>query len=56
MYKGFNILNDLLNTPGWSYLEALEAYNDGSKWNNPNNPYDREFAAKHEAWKRRLAA
>lgn len=52
MYKGFNILNDLLNM--WPYLEALEAYNDGSKWNNPNNPYDREFAAKHTAWKARL--
>jgi hypothetical protein len=50
--KGFNILNDLLNM--WPYLEALEAYNDGSKWNNPNNPYDREFAAKHAAWKTRL--
>jgi hypothetical protein len=50
---GFNILNDLLNM--WPYLEALEAYNDGSKWNNPLNPYDREFAAKHAAWKARLA-
>jgi hypothetical protein len=53
MYKSFNVLNDLLNM--WPYLEALEAYNDGSKWNNPNNPYDKEFAAKHTAWKARLA-
>ena len=53
LIKGFNILNDLLNT--WPYFEALEAYNDGSKWNDPNNPYDREFAAKHTAWKMRLA-
>jgi hypothetical protein len=51
--KGFNILNDLLNA--WPYYEALEAYNDGSKWNNPANLYDREFAAKHAAWKQRLA-
>jgi hypothetical protein len=52
LIKGFNILNDLLNM--WPYYEALEAYNDGSKWNNPLNPYELEFAAKHRAWKRRL--
>lgn len=54
MYMAFNILNDLLNANPGNYLGALEAYNDGSVWNNPHNPYEWEFKAKHDAWKVRL--
>jgi hypothetical protein len=53
MIVGFNLLNDLLAS--YDYLNALEAYNDGNgRWNNPDNPYDLQFAAKHRAWKNRL--
>lgn len=49
----FKVLNDLLNS--YPYLDALEAYNDGRPGhNNPDNPYDLQFAAKHRAWKNRL--
>lgn len=53
MRVGFRLLNDLLAQ--YDYLNALEAYNDGNgQWNDPNNPYDVQFAAKHRAWKDRL--
>ena len=53
MRRGFALLNFL---PGqFDYLDALEAYNDGNgRTNNPDNPYDLQFAAKHRAWKDRL--
>jgi hypothetical protein len=53
MRVGFKLLNDLLAQ--YDYLNALEAYNDGNgRWNDPENPYDLQFAAKHRAWKDRL--
>lgn len=53
MIVGFNLLNDLLARH--DYLNALEAYNDGNgSFNDPANPYDLQFAAKHREWKRRL--
>lgn len=53
MTVGANYLNDLLNRYG--YLNALEAYNDGNpRFNDPNNPYEVQFAAKHVAWRERL--
>lgn len=53
MRRGFKLLNDLLDN--YDYLNALEAYNDGNgRWNDPDNPYDIEFAAKHRAWKDRF--
>lgn len=53
MRRGFELLNDLLAS--YDYLNALEAYNDGNgRTNDPNNPYDLQFAAKHRAWKNRL--
>ncbi len=53
MRVGFKLLNDLLAQ--YDYLNALEAYNDGNgRYNNPDNPYDIQFASKHRAWKDRL--
>jgi hypothetical protein len=53
MIVGFNLLNDLLAKH--DYLNALEAYNDGNgSFNDPENPYDVQFAAKHREWKSRL--
>lgn len=53
MRVGFKILNDLL--AAYPYYNALEAYNTGNgRWNDPNNPYDQQFAEKHVRWKERL--
>ena len=54
MIVGFNHLNDLLAKH--DYLNAVEAYNDGNgHTNDPENPYDVQFAEKHRGWKLRLA-
>lgn len=53
MRRGFQLLNELL--ANYDYLNAVEAYNDGNgRWNDPDNPYDIQFATKHRAWKNRL--
>lgn len=53
MRVGFKVLNDLLNN--YDYYNALEAYNDGNpRFNDPDNPYELQFEAKHLAWKERL--
>lgn len=53
MRRGFALLNHLLAS--YDYLNALEAFNDGNgRSNDPNNPYDIQFAQKHRAWKNRL--
>lgn len=50
---GLGVLNSNINR--WGYMEGLEAYNDGTPQDDPNNPYELEVAAKHYEWKQRLA-
>jgi hypothetical protein len=40
----------------YDYLNAIEAYNDGNgRSNNPDNPYDVDFARLERHWKNRLS-